>query len=283
MAEVKWIKIVTDIFDDEKILLIESMPESDAIIVVWFKLLCLAGKNNNSGVFMLNEKIHYTDEMLSTIFRKPLNIIRLALRTFESFGMIEIINNVITIPNWEKHQTLDSIEKRRERQKEYMRERRAKQKLLCKANSKANSKANVSPLDKERDKEEDKERDIDIDIEKIIETWNSLNLNKLVSIKNKRLDSLKARVKEFGFDEILRAIESIKQSSFLKGNNNRNWTITFDWFIKPNNCIKVIEGNYVDKENKNGFNKSDSGIEGEESGISGTTAPGWEGVDWSKF
>ncbi len=51
MAEVKWIKIVTDIFDDEKILLIESMPEHDAIIVIWFKLLCMAGKTNNSGVF----------------------------------------------------------------------------------------------------------------------------------------------------------------------------------------------------------------------------------------
>ncbi|WP_202905980.1 phage replisome organizer N-terminal domain-containing protein, partial [Clostridium botulinum] len=50
IAEVKWIKIVTDIFDDEKILLIENMPEADSIIVIWFKLLCLAGKMNNSGV-----------------------------------------------------------------------------------------------------------------------------------------------------------------------------------------------------------------------------------------
>ena len=50
MAEVKWIKITTDIFDDEKILLIESLPDSDSIIVIWFKLLCLAGKMNNSGV-----------------------------------------------------------------------------------------------------------------------------------------------------------------------------------------------------------------------------------------
>ncbi len=48
---VKWIKIVTDIFDDEKILLIESLPDADSIIVIWFKLLCLAGKQNNSGVF----------------------------------------------------------------------------------------------------------------------------------------------------------------------------------------------------------------------------------------
>ncbi|MBN3376429.1 hypothetical protein CF087_21580, partial [Clostridium botulinum] len=118
--KVKWIKIVTDIFDDEKILLIENMPEADSIIVIWFKLLCLAGKMNNSGVFMLNEKIAYTDEMLATIFRRPLNTVRLAINTFQQFGMIEVIDNVITIPNWSKHQTLDQLEERKEYMREYM-------------------------------------------------------------------------------------------------------------------------------------------------------------------
>lgn len=103
---VKWIKIVTDIFDDEKMLLIEALPESDAITVIWFKLLCLAGKQNNGGVFMMNDRIPYTDEMLSTIFRKPLNTVRLALSTFEQFGMVEIVNDVITIPKGESIKTL---------------------------------------------------------------------------------------------------------------------------------------------------------------------------------
>ena len=94
-TDVKWIKIVTDIFDDEKILLIESMPEADSIIVIWFKLLCMAGKQNNKGIFLLNDKIAYTDEMLATIFRRPLNTVRLALKTFENYGMIEIVNNVM--------------------------------------------------------------------------------------------------------------------------------------------------------------------------------------------
>ena len=65
--QVKWIKLCTDIFDDEKILLIESLPDCYAIITVWFKLLCLAGKQNNSGVFMMGQ-IAYTDKMLATIF-----------------------------------------------------------------------------------------------------------------------------------------------------------------------------------------------------------------------
>lgn len=115
MADVKWIKIVTDIFDDEKIQLIEGMPEADGIIVIWFKLLCLAGKQNNNGVFMMNERLAFTDEMLSTLFRRKQNVVKLALVTFEQFGMIEIVKNVITIPNWEKHQNTDGLDRIREK------------------------------------------------------------------------------------------------------------------------------------------------------------------------
>lgn len=158
MAEVKWIKIVTDVFDDEKILMIETMPEADTIIVIWFKLLCLAGKQNNSGVFQMGQ-MPYTDEMFATIFRRPLNTVRLALKTFEQFGMIEIIHNTVTIPNWGKHQNIDQIEAKNAYMKQYMREYRKKQALIssgndgCKVNSKTNSKANVSAADKRREEE----------------------------------------------------------------------------------------------------------------------------------
>lgn len=118
-SPVKWIKIVTDIFDDEKVLMIEALPNADAIIVIWFKLLCLAGKANNSGVFLMNDKIAYTDEMLAAIFRRDLNTVRMALNVFEQYGMIEVVNNTITIPNWSKHQTLDAYEKKKERDRVY--------------------------------------------------------------------------------------------------------------------------------------------------------------------
>ena len=140
MADVKWIKITTDIFDDEKILLIESLPEADSIIVIWFKLLCLAGKMNNSGVFVMNNRLPYTDKMLATIFRRKETTVQMALQTFEEFGMIEIIDGVITIPNWGKHQNLEQLEARRQYQKEYQREYRKKQKLLAEPDSENDDK-----------------------------------------------------------------------------------------------------------------------------------------------
>ena len=173
MNEVKWIKIVTDIFDDDKILLIESLPAADTIIVIWFKLLCLAGKQNNSGVFIFNDKIAYNEDMLSTIFRRDKNTVKLALDTFENFGMIERIEGVITIPNWNKHQTLDSYELKKIRDRQYQTQRREKQrKLIEKSSDKSSDKKRLiaQPSDDESlpvaFSEEERERDIDIEIDK---------------------------------------------------------------------------------------------------------------------
>ena len=220
MAEVKWIKIVTDVFDDEKILMIETMPEADTIIVIWFKLLCLAGKQNNSGVFQMGQ-MPYTDEMFSTIFRRPLNTVRLALKTFEQFGMIEIVHNTVTIPNWGKHQNIDQIESRNAYMKNYMREYREKQKLISSGNvnCKPNSKPNVSEADKIR-KEEIREDEIRGDKKCVRETTHALlqrllpdytipmvlqvKMGEWITYKTER----KEQYKEQGMKSLLRQIET---------------------------------------------------------------------------
>ena len=219
MADVKWIKITTDIFDDEKILLIESLPDAYAIITVWFKLLCLAGKQNNSGVFMMG-RIAYTDKMLATIFRMKEATVTMAIQTFEQFGMVEIVDGVITIPNWGKHQNLDQLESKKEYMRNYMKGYREKQKALTagKPDCKANSKANVS----EADKEEDKERDIDIEEDKksVRETAHTLfqrllpdyslsddlqeKMSEWITYKTERRESYK----ETGLKTLLRQVEN---------------------------------------------------------------------------
>lgn len=164
-SDVKWIKIVTDVFDDEKILMIETMPECDTIIVIWFKLLCLAGKQNNGGVFQMGQ-IPYTDEMFAAIFRRPINTVRLALNTFERFGMIEIIKDTVTIPNWGKHQSLDAYEKKKERDRERIARKRAEQKaLIAMSPDKSPDRSpDVASLEEDKEKEEDIDRELYISI-----------------------------------------------------------------------------------------------------------------------
>lgn len=137
MAEAQWIKIATDIFENEKLLLIESMmdskAEADSVIMIWFKLLTFAGKQNNSGVFMIGKK-PYTEKMLSTVFRRDEDVIKHALQIFEQFEMIERVNGVITIPNWEKHQNLDKLEVEKEKTRNRVAKHREKQKALTVCN-----------------------------------------------------------------------------------------------------------------------------------------------------
>lgn len=91
---------------------------------------------------------------------------------------------------------------------------------------------------------------VSTDVDLVIEKWNSLNLSKIISIKGNRLKMLNARIKEYEIGGILTAIKNIEKSNFLKGQNNKNWIITFDWFIRPNNFIKVLEGNYSNRKEK---------------------------------
>ncbi|BDD43319.1 phage replisome organizer N-terminal domain-containing protein [Streptococcus ruminantium] len=144
MSDVRWIKITTDIFDDEKIQLIESMPEGDTLIVIWFKLLVLAGKQNYSGVLALGDKIFYTEEMLTTVFRRKATTIKLALKTFEQFSMIAFVDGAVTIPNWEKHQNIDGLEKIRQQTRERVTRFRQKQKAVVNGKEQLKLECNVT-------------------------------------------------------------------------------------------------------------------------------------------
>jgi len=130
MAKVQWIKLSTDVFDNRKIKQIEAMPEGDAILVIWFKLLVLAGKTNDNGMVYFSEDIPYTDDMLSVEFGRPIQIVRLALQTFVKFGMIEVTDDVFMLTGWEKYQNIDGLERIREQNRERKRRQRARQKNL---------------------------------------------------------------------------------------------------------------------------------------------------------
>ncbi len=135
MADVKWIKIAVNIFDNEKIQLIENMPGGDTAVVIWFKLLTLAGKQNNRGVFTIGGE-PYTLSMFSTVFGRSVPVIERAFARLERFGMIENNDGVISIPSWSDHQNVER---------------------LSELKGKKRAKKQKSDTDKEKDK--DKETD----------------------------------------------------------------------------------------------------------------------------
>ena len=135
MPDIKWIKLDTGIFDDEKIKIILSMPEGKSLLVIWLKLLCLAGRINNSGVLMVNKTIPYTVEMLGAVFGEQEQIMRLAVDTFERLGMVEEYNGALLIPNWEKHQNGYKLELIREQTRARVEQYRERQRNSVTQNS----------------------------------------------------------------------------------------------------------------------------------------------------
>ena len=197
MSEIKWIKITTDIFDDEKIRLIDALPERDAILVIWFKILTLAGREGGNGLLMMNNRVHYTDEMLSTLFSRPLNTVRFALATFEKYGMIEIIDGIISLPNWEKHQNIEGIEKIKEQTRKRVARHRENQKKLLESNVTCNvtvTQGNATDIDKEleRDKEEELKKHIGQVEDIVLPAW--LDENALIEVQKSKPKNYASRI-----------------------------------------------------------------------------------------
>ena len=48
-----WVKFHLDFFDDPRVKVIETMPESNTMIAIWFKLVALVGGQNTGGRFVL--------------------------------------------------------------------------------------------------------------------------------------------------------------------------------------------------------------------------------------
>lgn len=131
MAEVKWIKLSTDLFSNRKIRQIERMSDGDAIIVIWLKILILAGELNDGGEIYFTHEVPFTEESLAIQFDRPRELIALALRTFEAFDMIEIQDDqMISVRNWEKYQSVDRMAELREYNRQAQKRSRDKKKEM---------------------------------------------------------------------------------------------------------------------------------------------------------
>ena len=231
MSSVKWIKINIDMFDDEKIKIIQAMPEGDSLLVVWIKLITLAGKTNDGGYIYIAENMPYTEEMLSTIMNKPINTIRLALSTFLSLKMIEEDTKGIYLVNFEKHQSLDKMEKLKEQNRIRVAKYRDKKKqelLEC------NNDVTLHVM---------QSNGIDIDIDKDIDQDNNIYIPfgeyKRVKLKQKEYDKL---IEEYGKEYVDFIINRLDE--YVESNNNKNKYKNFNLVIR-----KAIRENWF-KRNK---------------------------------
>ena len=86
-----------------------------------------------------------------------------------------------------------------------------------------------------------------IDYSELVKFFNEETKGVFGTVRTPLSDSRKGMIKKTFADMIHRAY----QSDFLKGQNKKGWTASFDWLIKPTNFEKVISGNYDNKNSRN--------------------------------
>ena len=256
MADVKWIKITTDMFDNRKIKHLRRLPDGNNIVLIWVMLLTMAGRCNSGGMIFLTENIPYTPKMLADELDFEENTVRLALEALERLGMVVMSNGCFTIAGWSEHQNIDGMDKIRESKRLAQARWRAKQKALPPAvDSTVDSTVDGERIsvddaeeDIEEEREEEKERD-KIDYKGIVAAFNTICVSfpSVKALSDARKKAIKARLNTYSLDDFKTLFEKAEASSFLKGKNNSNWSATFDWLIKDSNMAKVLDGNYDDK------------------------------------
>ena len=254
MAEVKWIKITTDMFDNRKIKHLRRLPEGNSIVLIWVMLLTMAGRCNASGMIFLTENIPYSPKMLADELGFEENTVKLALQALENFNMIVTDGHYFSISGWEEYQNIEGMDKIREQNRLRKQKQRENQKLLPEMSRDCHvtvTQCHATEEDKEKELEKELERDI-IDYSSIVELFHSIckSFPRVRSLSDARKKAIRARMKSYSMDDFKTVFQNAEDSSFLKGKNDRNWSASFDWLIADKNMAKVLEGQYADRGKK---------------------------------
>ena len=259
-----WIKLHRALLD--KTIWINSTPEQKTILVT---LLLMANHEPNQWEWKGKKYTVKSGEFITSLEKivakcgKGITTqnVRSALKRFEKLQFLTNEstkqNRLIKIANWSLYQDEEN------------QPNKATNKQVTNDQQRPNKEVTTNKNDKNDKNDKNIFNNISYDIlfVPLIEKWNELpdTVSKISTLKKdtQRYKMLSQRINEYGSDKILEAIEKIKQSSFLLGHNKSGWTITFEWFVRPNNFVKVLEGNYIDKKINKGNNIKGKYIEPE--------------------
>lgn len=157
MAEVKWVKLTTDMFDNRKVKHLRRLPEGNNIVLIWVMLLTMAGRCNSGGMIFLTENIPYTPKMLADELDFEESTVILALNALEQLDMIVTDNGFFTIAGWEEYQNIEGLDKIREQNRLRKQRQRQKQALLEESRDGHVTITGCHAIEEER--EEDKEKE----------------------------------------------------------------------------------------------------------------------------
>ena len=98
----------------------------------------------------------------------------------------------------------------------------------------------------DKNKKNENNKDIYAEVEAVLSYYDSLeNLPKYKSLTTIRKSHVKARLYDYGIEEVKRTLKLANESKYL--NSGNKW-FNFDWIFKPSNFVKISEGRYNEDE-----------------------------------
>lgn len=258
-----WLKLKDDFFQSRKMKKLRKVAGGDTYTIIYLKLQLLS--INNDGVIEFEGTDEDIFHQLSLDIDEEIDDIKMTVAFCTTNDLIEVQQDDLflsDVPNLIGSEAASTRRSRKHRQRKAL-EAEAEQQEALKSNGQAlqcNTRATrcnteiEKEIDIERRDRDKSKKDDEAWQAQIMDTWNQLdkNIPRIQSLNpnTNRYRLIKARINENGLDKVLGAIGSINQSPFLQGYVT-DFVISFDWFIKPNNFIKVLEGNYKDKDVEN--------------------------------
>ena len=248
-----WLKLKDNFFNQKEVKKLRRIAGGDTYTIIYLKMQLLSIKKDGIIEFEGTEKD--LAEQLSYEIDEDLNNIQVTLSFLKVNNLIEEIseNNFLLtkVPDCIGKEGASAERVRRHRERKALLEKEKEQKMLQCNGEVTNSNNAVIKSNTEIEIEKDNNISKDIFINKVVSEWNSIGVSPIKLIRGTRQKMLNARIKEYSEEGVLQAINNIKHSDFLKGQNKNSWVITIDWFLKPNNFIKVYEDNYNSKKKTN--------------------------------
>lgn len=247
-----WLKLKDDFFMTREVKKLRRIAGGDTYTIIYLKLQLLSIKRE--GLIMYEGTESSLTEQLALELDEDEDNVKMTVAFLQANKLIEQLSEDEYLLN-KVPESIGSETGAAER----MRRMREKRNIVT---------PQLQPVTKcytekeiELEKEKEKEIEVELEVEQeeapskhfeyIKNTWNKLNepITNIMTLNSgtNRHNMTKARIAEYGIDTVVNAIKSINDSEFLKGSNDRGWIITYDWFIKPNNFLKVAEGNYIDQ------------------------------------
>ena len=148
-----------DLFHNRKIRQIECLPHGDTLVLIWIKLLILAGCINDGGLVYITPQVGYTIDSLASELGRPVEMVRQAMDLFCRYGMTETDEDgIITLCGWETHQNVEGMERVREQNRLRKQKQRAKEKALQPCHvTVTECHATEEDIEEEEETEEEKE------------------------------------------------------------------------------------------------------------------------------